>query len=38
MTGNLEIGKLGIKLPSLNPKDGWTTIDQNKKILSQKKT
>jgi hypothetical protein len=29
MTGNLEIGKLGVTLPPLNPKDGWVAIDQS---------
>jgi len=29
MTGDLEVGKLGIKLPPLNPKDGWVAINQS---------
>ena len=36
MTGDLEVGKLGIKLPPLNPKDGWVAIDQNIEDLISK--
>lgn len=36
MTGNLEVGKLGIKLPPLNPIDGWVAIGQSIEDLISK--
>lgn len=36
ITGNLEIQKLGVKLPPLDPKDGWTHLDQNLNDLVSK--